>query len=548
MKTHCMGIPRISIERIAAAIAAFPAIASLRNATISILRTMALLAILETGSLHAQVDVLTANYGNDRTNANLREQILNTSDVSSGQFGKLFSLTVDGQIYAQPLYASGIALPGGGVLNLVYTVTMHNSVYAFDADSGSLIWQVNLGPSVPSSNYGSHYGVSDTDPEVGILSTPVIDLQSQVLYVVANKYQDGAYFYRLHALDLVTGAERMNGPVTIEASVRGTGADSVDGTVFFNPLQHLQRPGLLLSNNVVYIAFASHGDQDPYHGWIVGYNAHDLSQQSGAFNVTPNGAEGGIWQSGRGLAADDQGDIYAISGNGDSDGTVNFGESFLRLTSNSGLAVADWFTPSDWNQLDAGDLDLGSAGPVLVPGTNLMVGASKLGMVYVVDRTRMGGLWDGKTQTVQSFRALRNWIFNFAMWNSSKGNILYMQADGDGVKAFCMSDRAFGTTPCASNSSVAGSAKGGIVVSADGSTPGTAILWTTTTAAGSAMLASGTLHAFDASDISKELWNSDFNGATDALGSFAKFANPTIAAGKVYVPTFSGQLVVYGLK
>ena len=520
---------------------------SIRTAAISILQTITLLVVLGSVSLQAQVNVLTANYSNDRTNANLNEPVLNTTNVNGAQFGKLFSLTVDGQIYAQPLYASGIVLPGGGVVNVVYTVTMHNSVYAFDADAGSLIWQVNLGPSVPSSNYGSAYGVQDIDPEVGILSTPVIDPSAQVIYMVANTLEDGSYYYRLHALDLGTGMERMNGPALLQASVSGTGTGSVEGAVPFDPAQHLQRPGLLLSAGTVYVAFASHGDQDPYHGWIMAFNAADLTQQVASFNTTPNGGRGGIWQSGRGLAADTVGNIFAISGNGDFDGSGNFGESFLRLTGTSNLSIADWFTPDNWQDLDEGDQDLGTAGPVLVPSTNFILGANKGGNLYVLDRTQMGGMQNGNPQAVQVLQALNGAIFNLALWRAPSGPILYVQGKSDGLKAYCMVSGAFATTPCSSNSSVAATAKGGMTVSANSNAPGSAILWTTTLAAASVPPGSGVLHAFDATDLSKELWNSDLSGGPDALGSFAKFANPTIAAGKVYVPTFSSQLVVYGL-
>ena len=519
-----------------------------RKLAIRYLFVVAALVFPGVGNVRAQVSVVTANYDNARTNANLNEQVLNPSNVNTGQFGLLFSLTVDGEIYAQPLYVSGLVMPGGGVVNVVYTATMHNSVYAFDADAGSLIWQVNLGASVPSSYYGSKFGVSDITPEVGILSTPVIDPVAQVIYVVANTYENGEYLYRLHALDLATGIEEMNGPAVIQASVEGGGVDSVGGSVAFNPSEQLQRPGLLLSGGVIYVAFASHGDEDPFHGWIIAYDSSDLSQQIGAFNTTPNGAEGGIWQCGRGLATDDSGNIFTVVGNGDFDGSENFGESFLRLATASGLAVADSFTPDNWQGLDEGDQDLGTAGPVLVPNTNLILGGSKGGELYVLDSTNMGGIQDGNTQAIQIFQALGGFLFNMALWATASGATVYVQGESDGVKAYCLSGGTFDTTPCSSNPTVAATAKGGIALSANGSMPGTAILWTTTTSAVNAPLAPGTLHAFDASNVSNELWNSNLTGGPDVLSSFAKFANPTIANGKVYVPTFSNQLVVYGLR
>ena len=514
-----------------------------------ILLAMLLCRVFCGGILRAQSNVITANYGNDRTNATLQEKILDTSNVNRSRFGKLFSLPVDGQVYAQPLYANGISVPGKGIHNLVFTATMHNSVYAFDADTGALIWNSNLGPSVSAADFG----LSDIKPEIGILSTPVIDLQTQVMYLVAFTYQDGSYIYTLHAQDLATGAELMNGPTQIAAAVAATGQGSDEyGVLALDPTQHLQRPGLLLLNGVVYVAFGSHEDQNPFHGWILGYTASDLSQSPTVFNTTAGAGGGSIWQGGRGMAADQSGNIFAISGNGDTDGVTNFGESFLRFTAQSDIALTDFFTPSDWNQLDNGDLDLGSAGPILVPGTKFMIGASKLGMIYVVDRMNMGGMWDGQAPTAQVFQGQRTWIFNLALWTSPKGPILYVQGENNGLKAFCLvnqqSSQPFSTTPCASNSSSTVAAKGGMAISANGSTNGSGILWTTTKSANSGDPLAGTLHAFDASDVSQELWNSDLNGTDDTLGHFAKFGTPTIAAGKVYVPTFSGQVTVYGLK
>jgi len=291
----------------------------------------------------------------------------------------------------------------------------------------------------------------------------------------------------------------------------------------------------------VYMAFASHGDEDPYHGWIIGYNSHDLSQQTGVFNVTPNGMEGGIWQGGHGLASDDSGSIYAISGNGDFDGTRNFGQSFLRLNS-AGLALSASFTPDNWLDLDDGDTDIGSSGPVLIRGKNLLLGANKGGVVYVVDAAHMGGLQSGNPQVVQMLQARRGPIFNMALWNGPNGEILYIEGADAGVNAYCMSARTFNPAPCSSNSSVPATAKAGMAISANGNKRGTGILWITTGSGSGA-----TLRAFDATDVSNEIWNSDQSGGPDALGSFAKFATPTIAAGRVYVPTFSGQIVVYGL-
>ncbi len=264
------------------------------------------LAVLGCGLAAAQTNVLTANYSNERTNANLSEAVLTTASVAPGAFGKLGSFPVDGQIYAQPLYVNQLFVSGLGVYNVVYTATQHNSVYAYDADSAAapkLLWHVNLGPSVPSSIFSANY--DDITPEVGILSTPVIDLNRGALYVTAATLEKGSVVYRLHALDLATGAEKLNGPVVISGSVRGTGVGGVDGgRIPFDPQWHIQRPGLLLVNDCIYIGFGSHADEGAWHGWMASYSASDLSKQTALFMASPNGWGGSIWQSGSGLAAD----------------------------------------------------------------------------------------------------------------------------------------------------------------------------------------------------------------------------------------------------
>ena len=295
------------------------------------------------------VDVPTANYDNDRTNANLNEGILNTNDVNPTQFGKLFAFPVDGQVYAQPLYLHVFHIPGKGTLNVLYVATMHNSVYAFDADAAggtAPLWQVNLGATVDPLSIvaagGEIYG--DIEHEIGILSTPVIDRPGNTIYVVNETLKNGNMAFFLHALDLTTGAEKLNGPVEIQGTVTGTGwggsPDPHTGELPFSPDQHIQRPGLLLANGAVYIGFGSHGDFVPWHGWIMAYNATDLQQQTAIFNTTPNAAGAAVWQGGRGLAADSDGNIYFSTGNGSYDGTQAWGESVLRL--NSTLSVVDW--------------------------------------------------------------------------------------------------------------------------------------------------------------------------------------------------------------
>ncbi|MBI3665737.1 MAG: PQQ-binding-like beta-propeller repeat protein [Acidobacteria bacterium] len=492
----------------------------------------------------SQVNVLTANYGNRRTNANLNETILNTANVNPRSFGKLFSLPVDGQIYAQPLYVQNVDMAGKGVHNVVYVATMRNTVYAFDADApGGSLWRVNVGPPVPSSDYN----FDDILPDVGILSTPVIDLNTKTIYLVANTVENGKYFYRLHALDIRTGQEKFGGPAEIQASVPGTSIDSQDGVLTFNAFQHLQRPGLLLVNNTVYIAFGSHADTAPFHGWLLGYNAANVQQQVYAFTTTPNTGGGSIWQSGHGPAADEQGNIYVVTGNGYYDGSSEWGETFLRLTAGAGLTVADWFTPDNWTNLNDVDNDLGSCGPVLAGG-GFILSAAKDGKIYLVDRGGMGHFQPGNGQIVQSFMAASaGWIFNLAYWEYANGPIVYIRGFNDTLKAFRMTSGRLETTPFSQISTGGGLPFDGMALSASGNAADSGILWLTTFVSGDRS-GKGILRAYAAADISKELWNSEMNGVRDSYGNLAKFAAPTVANGKVYVPTASRQLVVYGLR
>ena len=412
----------------------------------------------------AQVDVLTANYDNNRTNANLNEGILNTIDVNVTQFGRLYAFPVDGQIYAQPLYLHAFNMPGKGVLNVLYVATMHNSVYAFDADSTggtAPLWQVNLGPSVNPltivDSAGDVYG--DIQHEIGILSTPVIDRSGNTIYVVSEILQGGTMAFYLHALDLSTGSEKLNGPVEIQATVTGSGwsgtTDPDTGQLPFFPAEHIQRPGLLLANGAVYIGFGSHADFVPWHGWIMAYNASDIQQQTAVFCTTPSGAGVAVWQGGRGLAADPNGEVYAATGNGTYDGATAWGESVLHLT--PALEVADWFTPAQYPDWTDDDADFGSNGPILVPGTNLLIAGGKAGLVALIDRTNMGHELAANTQALQTFQAVpagQFAIYNAALWNLPDGPLLYIWGYEDVLRAFQMQNGVFNTTAVAFNSSV----------------------------------------------------------------------------------------------
>jgi hypothetical protein len=488
----------------------------------------------------AQVMVLTANGSNDRTNANLQETVLAPANVVPGSFGKLGSLPVDGQIYAQPLYVSGLTIPGKGMLNVLFVATMHNSVYAYNADTlapPDLLWHVNLGPPVPSSLLYTDY--SDIDPEIGILGSGAIDLQRGVLYVVSETLRRGVPAFFLHALDLTSGAECLNGPARITAAVSSAGAG-----VVFDPLQHLQRPGLLLANDAVYIGFGSHADQNLWHGWLMSYDAANVARQIGVFLATRSGWGGAIWQSGRGPAADDQGNVYVITGNGDYDGLDNFSESFLRFTGTA-PTPADWFTPANWAALTDDDADL-SAGPALIPGTHLVIGADKEGNLYLVNGDAMGQMSVGDFGSAQSFSVSQGFIFNFALWGRPGNPYLYLQGEGDTLACYELVGGRFNTTPVSVAAASVDVSRVGMTISADGGQDGTGILWETTGDYDNPSTP-GTLHAFDASNLANELWNSDMLPDRDLLGSPVKFVSPTVANGKVYVPTLSGTVAVYGL-
>ena len=521
----------------------------MRTKTIGWISCFAVVVLCAASAASGQVSVLTANYDNNRTNSNTRETLLNPQTVNSSSFGKVGTFPVDGQIYAQPLYVPGVKI-SGATHNVVYIATMHNSVYAIDADSPQStkpLWTVNLGPPVLSSVFN----FTDILPEVGILSTPAIDPARGVIYVVADTLQSGVPAFFLHALSLVDGTEQLNGPVQITAMVAGNGAGTDgNGNVVLDPIFHLQRPGLALSNGQLYIMFGSHADTGYWHGWILGYDAGNVQNQTVVFNTTPNGAAGSIWQGGRGPVIDAEGDIYVVTGNGDYDGATAFSESILRLSPESRsflgttqLNMRGWFTPENWSDLNDSDWDLGSSGAMLLPGTNTLIAGSKAGLLFTLSTTQMrrSRLWNA-SQTVQA----NQWgMFDMALWNHDGSPIVYEAEPYNAVKALPIANGSLASTPT-SQYNIPSSFFVGLAVSADGGKDGSGVLWLTT---GDTTVPEtpGTLHAFDAGDLTNELWNSDWNANQDGLGRFAKFVAPTVANGRVYVPTFSNALVIYGL-
>ncbi len=503
-----------------------------------------LIVLLLLPSPTTAVNVLTQHNDNFRTGADLEEFVLTTSNLSAAHFGKVFSRSVDGQLYAQPLYVHAVTI-SNQFRNVVYVCTESNSVYAFDADNAAAsnaLWHVNLGPPVPISDLNN---CGDLSPIVGITSTPVIDPTTGTMYVEAKTVESGNYFHRLHALDIATGQEKFGGPVVIQGTVSGTGDGS--NTVTFSALHVFNRPGLLLLNNVVYMGFGGHCDWPPYHGWLIGCNATNLQQVS-IFCTTPNGSEGAIWSGGMGPAADSNGNIYVMTGNGTFDkntGGPDLGDAFIKLTpSNSTLAVTDWFVPHNQATLNADDLDLGSGGPILLP-TNLVVGLGKEGNFYVLDCNRMGQFVpSADTNAVQVFAAAPQSTGigqSSVYWNGPTNQFFYLWTANTVLTAYDYTGTNLVTGPLAMGSTVQSDRAGGTSLSANHNVAGSGIVWGIEAGSG------GTIHAYDAGNVGQELWNSQIRFTRDSLGSYVKFASPTIANGKVYAPTGANQLVVYGL-
>ena len=490
---------------------------------------------------NCHVSVLT--YHNDlaRTGQNLSETLLTPASVSSGQFGQLFSYPVDGQIYAQPLYLPGVIIPGKGIHNVVFVVTEHDSVYAFDADNylAAPLWQVSFLNSTQGVRSASavDLGCASIIPEVGITATPVIDAATGTLYVVAmtEEASSQTFVHQLHALDVATGAEKPGSPTEIQASVPGTGNGTT--TVPFKPWLYKERAGLLLLNGVVYTAWSSQCDFGNYHGWILAYDAATL-QQSAIFSDTPNWDAGAFWQGGAAPAADASGNIYIISANGTFDanmGGSDLAESVLRLSTANGLAAADYFTPHNAGALSDQDLDLGSSGALLLPDgagsathSHLLVSGSKSGTVYLLDRDNLGHFNPGgDSQIVQSLIGTVGALFGVPTYFN---NTVYFSGAHDQVKAFSLHNGLLSTLPVSASSDTF--AELGTVPSISASGVNNGILWTVDPA--------GQLHAFDAADLSHQLYQGN-------VGTYVKFSTPTIANGKVYVGT-AASLVVFGLQ
>ena len=515
-----------------------------------------------TSTSTANATVYVSNYpgtftfhnDNMRTGQNNSETVLTPANVSPSQFGKLFSYSVDGITYASPLYLANVNIPGQGHHNVVYVATEHDSLYAFDADglTANPLWHVSfLGSGVTTVPCGDVGECGDIPNEIGITSTPVIDPTTSTIYLVAKTKEGTKYVQRLHALDVTTGAEKFGGPVVLSGSVPGNGTGSSGGNLAFSALRENQRTGLLLSGGVIYFAFGSHGDQSPWHGWVLGYNASTL-QQVLIYNATPNGNGGGIWQSGGGLATDSSGGLYFTTSNGDFDvdaGGIDYGDSIVKLSPSA--TVMDYFTPHDQSALSTNNLDFGSAGPVLLvdqtsgPYPHLLVTAGKNGTIYVVNRDNMGHFNPGNdNQIVQSLvGALPNGdqeIGNFSAPVYFNGYV-YFAAVNDSLKAFQLISGTLSTSPTSQSGAIYPVRGGSFAVSANGNSNG--ILWAVQN---NDVTAPGVLFAYDATNLADELYDSSQMGNRDTLDVASKFTIPLVANGKVFVSSQS-QLTAYGL-
>ena len=505
-------------------------------------------------SVASNVHVLTSRNDSNRTGANTKEKILTTSNVKSSTFGRIFSRPVDGQVYAQPLYVGGV-----NGKNVVFVATEHNSVYAFDADDTRAdappLWTRSFGPPVPSSD--TQCGL--LGPEVGITATPVIDVAAKTIWFSSRNKENGKYLHKLHALDIATGQPRPNSPVVITAEAPGTGDGSVSGIIKLDPLRTMQRPGLAKVGNRIYLAFASLCDISPYHGWVLGYDATTLAQTN-VHITTPNGGEGGIWNGGVGLATDASGDIYYTSadvydtsGQPQFNGAGNLGNSIVRLRDDgSSFSVVTRFTPFDTRTFSPQDRSLGNGGGILIPGTNLFVAGDKRGVGFLVDRDDMGGQADQDAQIVQKWQSSARGAWGGgAYYKKGAGGFYYLWGIGDRLRAYRFNGQSFDLPSLVNTDTLTGYPGGALSVSSNGETPGTAILWAVrgkrTSPGLAASTGAGTLLAFDANDITRQLYSSD-ERAADMLGQATKFAPPTIANGRVFVGTSSNQLVVYGLR
>lgn len=503
----------------------------------------------------SNIDVTTYHYDNSRTGQNIHEAVLTHANVNPSKFGKLGSFAVDGLVDAQPLYLSEVPIPGNGIKNVLYVVTEHGTVYAFDADnvsgSGSpYLWKTS---TIPAGETAGYNFCPQIYPEIGISSTPVIDRKRGAIYVVAmTKDTSGNQFHRIHALDLSSGAELLGGPTTITATFPGSGANSSNGKLVFDPKQYKDRAALLEANGMIYTTWSSHCDGWPYSAWMIAYSA-DTLKQSAVLDLMPNGNQGGIWMSGAGPGADSAGNVYFIIGNGDFDTNLtpagfpfdgNCGNCFVKVSPTSQPALIDYFTPSNTVSESAADTDFGSGGPMLLPdivdatGTtrHLAVGSGKDGMIYVLDRDNMGKFNSNGNNVYQQISGqLAGGVWAKPSYFNST---VYYGAVHDAVKAFPIANGMLATTPSSQGPTQFPYPGAAPIISANNAANG--IVWAVENSK------NGVLHAYDASNLATELYNS--NSAANGRDVFAgnKFITAMVANSKVFVGT-PNSVVVFGL-
>jgi hypothetical protein len=504
------------------------------------------------------IDVVTYHYDNLRTGQNLKETVLTPANVNSTTFGKLGAFTVDGRVDAQPLYLSAVALPSMGTKNVLYVATEHGSVYAFDADSvngntSAFLWKVSvLGSGETSSD---DRGCGQVTPEIGVTATPVIDRTRGphgAIYVVAmSRDANLNYFQRLHALDLTTGAELFGGPMTVQATYPGSGDSSSGSNVVFEAKQYKERPGLLQIGGMIYTTWSSHCDARPYTSWVMSYDANTLAQTS-VLNLVPNGSEGGIWMAGTAPGADASGNIYFMVGNGDFDTTLNAsgfpanancGQCYVRLSSSAPITLLDYFTPSNSVSESNGDVDFGSGGPLLLPDLvdgngatrHLAVGSGKDAIIYVVDRDNMGKFNSGANNIYQQINGQIAGVYSKPSYFN---NTVYYGAVGDHLKAFPITSAKLSAIPATQSSNSFAYPGTTPSISANGTSNG--IVWAVENGS------TGVLHAYNAANLTSELYNS--NQAANNRDQFSdnKYVTPMVGNGKVYVGT-PNSVVVFGL-
>ncbi len=514
------------------------------------------------------VNVTHWRYDTTHAGTNTQETLLTPANVNTASFGKLFSRAVDGYVYAQPLYVSGLTMGDGLVHNVLFVATQHDSIYAFDADSNGgtnaqPLWQI----SMLSTAYGAAAGAttvpntdvatSDIVPEIGITGTPAINVATNTLYVVSKTKENGAYFQRLHAINIITGAEQPNSPVVIGATVAGTGNGSSGGQLTFSPLWEMNRGALNYYNGYVYVSFGAHGDNGPWHGWVFGYNATTLAQ-TGVICLSPTGFGNGIWESGAGLPIDSGGTagrMFMTTGNGTYsayppfNSSVNYGDSIVELSlANGALTPTDAFTAFNQASLSSSDLDQGSGGILQVPdqqGANphILIQVGKEGRILVLNRDNLGGYAPGGSSNTNALQdipgAMKGLWSTPAYWN---GN-MYVWGNGDSAKMFGLNSGVLNTTASSNSIMSSGFPGASFVVSSNGTQNG--IAWAVRSDAYSSN-GPEILYAFDATNLAKTLYESDTNSARDNPGPSNKFVVPVVTNGKVYLAA-AYQVNVFGL-